>query len=300
MEHHSHIHKTDGSLENISFAFILNLVFAVIEVIGGLLTNSVAIMSDALHDIGDSISLGMAWFLQKKSRKKSDEFYSYGYRRFSLLGAIFISIVLIVSSVFILRECIIRLSNPQVANAKGMLIFAIVGVVVNGFAAYKLKKGHSLNERAVSLHLLEDVLGWLAVLVVSIVMLFINVPILDPLLSIGITLWVLTNVYKNLRDTFKVLLQEVPQNIDVNGMLNEISRLPHIESLHDFHLWSLDGERNIMTMHVVTKGTLPKDGQLLLKQQIRDLASSFKIEHVTLEFETTNESDDCEFREGCE
>lgn len=300
MEHHSHIHKTDGSLENISFAFILNLVFAVIEVIGGLITNSVAIMSDALHDIGDSISLGMAWFLQKKSRKKSDEFYSYGYRRFSLLGAIFISIVLIVSSVFILRECIIRLSNPQVANAKGMLIFAIVGVVVNGFAAYRLKKGHSLNERAVSLHLLEDVLGWLAVLVVSIVMLFINVPILDPLLSIGITLWVLTNVYKNLRDTFKVLLQEVPQNIDVNGMLNEISRLPHIESLHDFHLWSLDGERNIMTMHVVTKGTLPKDGQLLLKQQIRDLASSFKIEHVTLEFETTNESDDCEFREGCE
>jgi cobalt-zinc-cadmium efflux system protein len=300
MEHHSHIHKTDGSLENISFAFILNLVFAVIEVIGGLLTNSVAIMSDALHDIGDSISLGMAWFLQKKSRKKSDEFYSYGYRRFSLLGAIFISIVLIVSSVFILRECVIRLSNPQVANAKGMLIFAIVGVVVNGFAAYRLKKGHSLNERAVSLHLLEDVLGWLAVLVVSIVMLFINVPILDPLLSIGITLWVLTNVYKNLRDTFKVLLQEVPQNIDVNGMLNEISRLPHIESLHDFHLWSLDGERNIMTMHVVTKGTLPKDGQLLLKQQIRDLASSFKIEHVTLEFETTNESDDCEFREGCE
>lgn len=300
MEHHSHIHKTDGSLENISFAFILNLVFAVIEVIGGLLTNSVAIMSDALHDIGDSISLGMAWFLQKKSRKKSDEFYSYGYRRFSLLGAIFISIVLTVSSVFILRECIIRLSNPQVANAKGMLIFAIVGVVVNGFAAYRLKKGHSLNERAVSLHLLEDVLGWLAVLVVSIVMLFINVPILDPLLSIGITIWVLTNVYKNLRDTFKVLLQEVPQNIDVNGMLNEISRLPHIESLHDFHLWSLDGERNIMTMHVVTKGTLPKDGQLLLKQQIRDLASSFKIEHVTLEFETTNESDDCEFREGCE
>jgi cobalt-zinc-cadmium efflux system protein len=300
MEHHSHIHKTDGSLENISFAFILNLVFAVIEVIGGLLTNSVAIMSDALHDIGDSISLGMAWFLQKKSRKKSDEFYSYGYRRFSLLGAIFISIVLIVSSVFILRECVIRLSNPQVANAKGMLIFAIVGVVVNGFAAYRLKKGHSLNERAVSLHLLEDVLGWLAVLVVSIVMLFINVPILDPLLSIGITIWVLTNVYKNLRDTFKVLLQEVPQNIDVNRMLNEISRLPHIESLHDFHLWSLDGERNIMTMHVVTKGTLPKDGQLLLKQQIRDLASSFKIEHVTLEFETTNESDDCEFREGCE
>lgn len=300
MEHHSHIHKTDGSLENISFAFILNLVFAVIEVIGGLITNSVAIMSDALHDIGDSISLGMAWFLQKKSRKKSDEFYTYGYRRFSLLGAIFISIVLIVSSVFILRECIIRLSNPQVANAKGMLIFAIVGVVVNGFAAYKLKKGHSHSERAVSLHLLEDVLGWLAVLVVSIVMLFINVPILDPLLSIGITIWVLTNVYKNLRDTFKVLLQEVPQNIDVNGMLNEISRLPHIESLHDFHLWSLDGERNIMTMHVVTTGSLPKDGLLLLKQQIRDLASSYKIEHVTLEFETTNESDDCEFREGCE
>ncbi len=300
MHSHTHSHDHDSSLLNIKLAFVLNLVFAVIEVAGGLFTNSVAILSDAVHDLGDSISLGMAWFLQKKSTRRSDEYYSYGYRRFSLLGAVFISFILIISSVFILRESIIRISDPQTPNASGMLYLAILGIIVNGFAALRLKAGNSFNERAVSLHLLEDVLGWIAVLIVSIVLKFRNIPILDPILSIAITVWVLSNVYRNLRDTFKVLMQEVPQNIDVQKMLNRINSLRSVDSIHDFHLWSLDGHRNIMTMHIVTNENLPENGVQQLKQQIRDLASTFNIDHVTLELENKNESDDCEFREGCE
>lgn len=299
--HHTHTHNHDhsGASRNIGLAFFLNLFFAGIELVGGLLTNSVAILSDALHDFGDSISLGLAWFLEKKSNQKRDRFYSYGYKRFSLLGAIILSVVLIVSSFFIVRESIERLIDPQEANAKGMMLLAFLGIAVNGFAAYRLHKGHSLNERAVSLHLIEDVMGWVAVLLVSIVMMFVDVPILDPILSLAITAWVLSNVYRNLRDTFKVLLQEVPQNINVEEMMSKIRSMNHVKGLHDFHLWTLDGEHNIMTLHVVTANLLPPNNLLQLKQDIKQLASDYEINHVTLEFEDEKEAEMCQFLEGC-
>ncbi len=299
MDNHLHNHNSDKTTGNIRLAFFLNLLFALIELFGGLFTNSIAILSDAVHDFGDSIALGFAWFLQKKSDKGRDENYSYGYKRFSLLGAIIISAVLLVSSFFIVRESVLRLMEPQEANAGGMLVFAFIGIAVNGFAAYRLRSGHSLSERAVSLHLLEDVLGWIAVLVVSIVMLFIHLPILDPLLSIAITIWVLINIYRNLRDTFKVLMQEVPQNIDVTGLLDQIKEMPSVVGVHDFHMWSLDGERNIMTLHVVTDNAISSGNRLQIKRDIKELALSFNVAHVTLEFEEENESDDCEFRDGC-
>jgi len=299
MEHHLHNHTTDKQTGNIRLAFFLNLFFALIELVGGLYTNSVAILSDALHDFGDSISLGFAWFLQKKSNKGRDENYSYGYKRFSLLGAIMISAILLITSFFILRESILRIMDPQETNAKGMLIFAFIGIAVNGFAAYRLRSGHSLSERAVSIHLLEDVLGWVAVLIVSVVMLFVDLPILDPILSIAITIWVFTNIYRNLRDTFKVLMQEVPQNIDVDNLLLKITQMPSVVNVHDFHLWSLDGERNIMTLHVVTANSTTSAHILKIKQEIKELAHSFNVDHVTLEFEDENESGDCEFKDGC-
>lgn len=296
---HNHDHTHSGASQNIGFAFFLNLFFAGIELIGGLLTNSVAILSDALHDFGDSVSLGLAWFLEKKSNQKRDRFYSYGYKRFSLLGAIILSVVLLVSSFFIVRESIDRLIDPQEANAKGMMFLAFLGIAVNGFAAYRLHKGHSLNERAVSLHLIEDVMGWVAVLLVSIVMMFVDVPILDPILSLAITAWVLSNVYRNLRDTFKVLLQEIPQNIDVDEMMSKISSMKHVKGLHDFHLWSLDGEHNIMTLHVVTPSLFDNNKLLQLKQDIKQVASGYGINHVTLEFEDEHEAEMCEFLKDC-
>ncbi len=300
MQDHHHHHHHDKAAGNMQLAFFLNLVFAIIELAGGLYTNSIAILSDAVHDFGDSISLGIAWFLQKKSKQKRDEYYSYGYKRFSLLGAIIISVVLIVSSFFILRESIIRLFDPQHADAQGMMIFAFLGIAVNGFAAYRMHSGKSFSERAVSIHLLEDVFGWVAVLIASIVMMIADVPWLDPVLSIGITIWVLSNVYKNLRNTFKVLLQEVPQKINVNFMLTQIHSIPDVIGLHDFHLWSLDGEQNIMTLHVVTEKDIPKEKIIGLKQEIRKVAGSHGISHVTLEFEDKIESSDCEFLINCD
>lgn len=280
---HSLNHSGDESSKNIIFAFFLNLIFAIVELIGGLLTNSVAILSDSVHDFGDSISLLVAWMFQKKSKKGVDAKYSYGYKRFSLLGSVFLSGVLFVGSIFIFIEALQRLFSPQEVNAQGMLWLAILGIIVNGVAALRVKKGNTFNERAVYIHILEDVLGWIGVLVVSIVMLFVNLPILDPILSIAITIWVLYNVYNNLRDTFKVLLQAVPEDVDTQKLKEEINKIENIHSIHDFHLWTQDGLSHVMTLHVV----VDKD-ELIVKEKIRQIAQSHNISHVTIEFETSN------------
>ncbi len=288
-----------SSSKNIRIAFVLNFVFAIIELVGGLFTNSVAILSDALHDFGDSLSLGIAYYLQKKSNKKSDEYYSYGYKRFSLLGSIFISTVLAVSSVFIITESIKRLISPEQSDAKGMLILAILGIIVNGSAVFRLKKGSSLNEKAVMLHLMEDVLGWIAVLIASIVMIFVDFPLIDPLLSIGITIWVLANVYRNLTQTLKIMLQEVPGDVETGKLKEEIIRLPGIESIHDVHIWSLDGENHVLSLHVVVEGNLTFDQITERKTAIRTIGEKYHIGHITVEFESSTEADNCGYNGKC-
>lgn len=285
--HHSHSHG--GSTGNIKLAFFLNLFFAIIELVGGLFTNSVAILSDALHDFGDSVSLGVAWYLQKFSEKKRDKFYSYGYKRFSLLGALIISVILLVGSIFVIEESIQRILEPQAPNAQGMFLLAILGIIVNGAAVLRLKKGSSINERAVSLHMMEDVLGWIAVLVVSVVMMFVELPILDPLLSIGISIWILYNVYRNLRDTFHILLQQVPQGIDLKGLEADIKSIAGILSLHDIHLWTLDGEENILTLHVVLSENTTIEQETEIKGKVRSLCNKADIHHATIEFERSGE-----------
>ncbi|MGL5788395.1 MAG: cation diffusion facilitator family transporter [Bacteroidales bacterium] len=279
---HNHNHE-HGDTKNIAVAFILNSFFVIVEIIGGYLTNSIAIMSDALHDFGDSLSLGIAWGLQKKAKKGRDNKYSYGYKRFSLLGSIFLSGVLSISSVYVLIEAIKRISAPESVDAKGMLWLAIFGIIINGSAAFRLKKGTSLNEKAVFLHIMEDVLGWVAVLIVSITMMFVDLPVLDPLLSIAISIWVMSNVYKNIRETFKVLLQAIPDSVDAEALENEIMQIPEVESIHDLHIWSLDGESHIMTLHIVTES---KDKRAL-KSQVIAISEKYHIVHVTIEMESS-------------
>lgn len=293
---HNHHHDHHAATGNIRVAFFLNFFFAIVELLGGLYTNSVAILSDALHDFGDSISLGLAWYLQKVSSKGRDKYYSYGYKRFSLLGAIFISVILLVGSIIVIKESIGRIVHPQEPDAQGMFVLAILGVLINGAAIIRLKKGSSLNERAVSLHLMEDVLGWIAVLIVSIVMMFVNLPVLDPLLSLGISIWILTNVYRNLKDTFHVLLQQVPQNIDLDSLKKKILSLTDIKSIHDIHLWTLDGEENVITLHVVTSAGTSLARWQELKAEIRQLCYDADIHHATIELESEQEKctlEDC-------
>ncbi len=294
---HNHIDLDSKSTSNIKTAFFLNIFFTIIEVWGGFWTNSTAILSDALHDLGDSLSLGLAWFLQNKSKQKSNETFTFGYRRFSLLGALINGIVLVTGSVFILSEAVPRLFNPEHTNASGMLYFAIGGIIINGAAVLKLKSGKSMNERVVTWHLLEDVLGWVAVLIVSIVLLVKDIHILDPALSILITLYVLFNVVRNLKKTIFIFLQGVPEEISIKEIENKVKSISKVKSTHHAHIWSQDGEHHVLSIHVVVENVKNMDEIIDIKRKIRESFKDMSIEHVTVEVEL--EDEDCYMKEDC-
>lgn len=284
MSHHHHHHHHHGT-ENIATAFFLNLLFTTIELIGGIMTNSLAILSDALHDLGDSLSLGLAWYFQKLSGKSRDKRFTYGYRRFSILGALINSIILVVGSIFIIKEAIPRIIDPQVTNSRGMMILAVLGVIVNGAAVWKLKKGTSHNERVVSLHLLEDVLGWVAVLVGSIIIYFTGWYQIDPILSVLIGLFILFNVYRNIKSTLNIILQGIPDNVELKAIEGELKKFPGILAFHDLHVWSLDGEKNMMTIHVVMEDDTSHEATERMKQDLKHTLSHQNINHCTIEVE---------------
>lgn len=288
---HDHHHHAGGhghhhhASDNIKVAFFLNLGFTVLEIFGGLWINSMAILSDALHDLGDSLSLGLAWYFERLSRKGSDEHFSYGYKRFSLLGAVINSVVLLLGSGIVLWVAIPRLFNPEPVHAPGMIGFALLGVVVNGFAALRLKGGVSLNERVAMLHLLEDVMGWAAVLVGGILVYFFDWPIIDPLLSVLITSFVLYNVVRNLRQGLTILLQGIPANVSLHQLQQRLAQLPEVRSVHDLHLWTLDGTSHVLTMHAVVHDNLDLLEANEVKQRIREAMHKEHIDHVTVELE---------------
>lgn len=291
-EHHSHqhthVHAPEGG-KNIAIAFILNFSFTIIELIGGLLTNSVAILSDALHDLGDSISLALAWYFQKVSGHSPNARYSYGYKRFALLGALINATVLLLGSVVVIYASVMRIIEPQYVKVEGMFLLAILGVIINGVAVWRTHKSSGINERIVSLHLLEDVLGWIAVLIASVVMMFVEVPILDPILSIGISIFVLYNVVCNLIATFNVILQGVPSDIKLTELQKKVEQLEAVISVHDLHVWSLDSQYNIASLHAVISPEMTLDQMAQLKQEIKLLMLAEQIEHTTVEFETEQE-----------
>ncbi len=266
---------------------MLNLVFAVIELIGGLFTNSVAILSDALHDFGDSITLGLAWYFNKIAKRKRDEAFTYGYKRFSVLGAIISSIVLVIGSVFIIAETIPRLINPVQPDTTGMIVLGVLGLLVNGYAALRLHTGTSLTERAVYLHMLEDVLGWAATLIGAVVMHFTDFAILDALLSILIAAFILFNVVKNLRSSLNVILQRTPANLDMKHVHDLLLSTPGIYGLHDCHTWTMDGQYHVLSVHLVVKDQSMTSLEQL-KTEVKKRLKTVSINHATIEFELEN------------
>jgi cobalt-zinc-cadmium efflux system protein len=286
-----HRHASHGTVRNIKVAFWLNLSFTIIEIVGGLWTNSLAILSDAVHDFGDSLSLGLAWLLESLSRRHGDHRFSYGYRRFSLLGALLNTLILIGGSVVILTQAIPRIMKPEAAYAPGMAGLALLGIVINGFAVLRLRHEQALNARVVALHLLEDVLGWIAVLIVSIVLIITELSILDPILSIVITFYILFNTIRNLRQTLSLFLQAVPENIDLVAIDAKLRLIPEVLSTHHTHVWSMDGEHHVLTTHVVIDEGTSKDDIVCIRTSIQDVLRELAFSHTTVEIEFGD--DDC-------
>jgi cobalt-zinc-cadmium efflux system protein len=285
---HSHAHNHAAS-NRIGWAFFLNVAFTIIEFIGGWLTNSTAIMADAVHDLGDSLSIGLSWLLNRLGSKPSDNVFTYGYQRFSLLGALINGFVLIAGSLWILSMAIPRLFDAPQPHAMGMLWLALLGVAVNGYAAYKLSKGKTLNEQVLNWHLLEDVLGWVAVLIVAVTLLFVDWPILDPLLSIAFTLFILVNVVKNTLAAVALLMQGTPDKELHDSVIAIFLGIEHVEAVHHVHIWSLDGESHVLTAHLRLDQQVQAGKQVKLKADISTLLDSFSFIHTTIEFEFPEE-----------
>ena len=290
MGHHHH-HTHDHASGNIKTAFFLNLTFTLIELIGGIYRGSLAILSDALHDLGDSLSIGLSWYFQGLSKKKKNRKFSYGYRRFSVLGALINAVILLVGSIYIITEAAPALLDPEEVNEQGMLVIAIFGVVVNGAAVFKLKKGSSLNEKVIKLHLLEDVLGWVAVLIGSVLIMYFDWYFIDPLLSLLISVFIIYNVVKNLRAALDIILQSTPDNVVVEEVEAAIKQLPFIKDIHDCHVWSMDGGYHVLSAHIVLDQAYELVKMEEIKVTIKALLKRMKIEHSTLEFEL--EGSDC-------
>ncbi len=287
---HDHSHQ-NSSEKNLKTAFYLNLVFSIAELIGGMSINSVAILADALHDFGDSISLAISWRMEHLAKKGEDATFSYGYRRFSLLSAFISASILIGGGVIILSQAIPRLANPIKPDTNGMLGFAILGILINGIAVLRTRAGKTMNEKMVSWHLLEDVFGWVVVLITALVIKIRPVYILDPLLSIGITIYVLIHVIKNLRSTVLLFLQSVPEKVDVKKIENAILKEKNVKGIHHTHAWSLDGEKHVLTTHVLLEACAKKEDIRAVKSLIKGFTQEYDLAHTTIEFEYSDE--DC-------
>ena len=287
MAHHHHIHSS-GS-KNIKIAFFLNLAFTIFEIIGGFYVNSVAIISDAVHDLGDTLSLGSAWYLQEKSKKSATKSFSFGYKRLSLLSALINCLILVLGSIFVIYTAIGRLFQPEHSNASGMLMFAIFGVFVNGYAAWKMSSGKSQNEKVILWHLMEDALGWFAVLIVSIILQFKDIHYLDPALSLLISIYILYNVVKSLRETLYIFLQGHPKDIDQIAIEQEILKIEKVESIHHTHIWSLDGEHHVFTTHAKLNPITTFNEMLSVKNKLKTIMKKYPFEHYTIETELDNE-----------
>lgn len=279
-----HVHPV---VNNMRAALVLNVLFTVIEFIGGLYTNSVAILSDAIHDLGDSIAIGAALFLEKQSGQGRTSTFSYGKRRFSTLAALLTSLILIAGSIVILREAIPRLFAVEAVKTTGVLWLAVAGVLFNGLAILRLRRGghRSLNQRAVMLHLLEDALGWIAVLIGAIIMYFTQWYWIDPVLSIGIALFVLYNATRNITATLKIFLQAVPASVDEQTIITELKKLPDVTGVHDVHSWTMDGEKNILSLHLVVKQPIDTSRLSSLLQKAREITLAQNVQHPTIQVE---------------
>jgi cobalt-zinc-cadmium efflux system protein len=272
--------------KRVRFAAFLNLAFTVLELVGGFWTNSLAILSDALHDFGDSIALFASWLFERGAKRSPDTSRTFGYQRLSLFSALFSASILIGGSIIIIFQAIPRFFNPETVNASGMVGLAFIGIIFNGAGFFLLKKGESLNEKVLSWHLLEDMLGWVGILVGGVIIYFWKLYLLDPILTVGLTAFILYNVAKNLKEAINILMQGVPKHINLEAVKKDLLAIKGVIGIHDIHIWSLEGETDVFTAHVVLDDETLKNRPEQTKETIKETLQKHHIEHSTIEIES--------------
>lgn len=267
---------------NVFIAFLLNLVFSIIELIFGLLFKSSAILADAVHDFGDALAIGLSFVTERMSDKRADQNFSLGYKRFSLLGAMITSSILILGSVFLIVENFPKLFHPEVVNKEGMLILGVIAIIINVLASLVVHKGKTANEAILSLHFLEDILGWLAVIVVSIVLRFTDWYFLDPLLSLVISAFILSKAVPKFWDNGKLFLNATPKELDFISLEAELLDLEGVENLNQLNVWTSDGLNHQAVVHICKTSHLTDQA---VKEQIYTCLSSHHIQLLALEID---------------
>lgn len=273
--------KTDRS---ILLAFLLNLGFSVFEFVGGIFTGSAAIAADALHDLGDAVSIGVSYVLERKSRRAADARLSYGGAGYSVIGGVVTMLILLMSSAAVILHAAKRLVHPVAIDYTGMIVFALVGLLVNLCAAFATRKGDSFGQKAVNLHMLEDVLGWAGVLVGAVVMRFTDFVILDPLLSLAAAAFIAVHALRHLKEAADLLLAKTPDGVDLRELEARLCGIDGVADVHHVHVWSLDGHTHCATAHIVTDAP-----PAAIRQAARAALREFGIAHATLETETSSE-----------
>lgn len=286
--HHHHHNHRDASEARLLMVFVLNACFTVVEFVGGYLTQSTAIMADAVHDLGDTLAIASALILNRLGHRKGDATFTYGYRRLSLFGALLNAFVLIAGCVWILTEALERFGEAILPNAQGMMWLALLGVAVNGAAALRLRAGKTMNERVLNWHLLEDMLGWVVVLAAAITLHFVQWTWLDPALSVAFSLFILFNVVRSLKQTLRLFAQATPDGELAQQIKSTLNSIEQVQGLHHFHMWSLDGDKHVVSAHIKLN-TSNTSSHTRIKQEIETLLEPFNIHHTTFELELADE-----------
>jgi len=293
--HHHHPLGQSGSRGRIQLAFWANFLFALVELVGGVIVQSFAVTSNAVHDLGDSLALAMSLVLEKKSLQKSDSHFSYGYRRYSIASAFLTSVFLVSGSVLVIFFGVQKILQPMaefsLEKNQEMMGLAVLGVVVNAISMWTLNKGSSLNEKALSWHFVQDIASWILVLVSGFLIAKTGWVWLDVALGILLSVWILWNVQKNLRELLNIFLQATPKNISTQKINQALSSLDYVENVHHMHIWTLDGEMHVLTAHISLRQDFEITQISRFKQEIKNLLKkNFDISEATLEFESHAEA----------
>ena len=261
-------------------AFFLNLSFAIVEFIAGGIFGSSAVLADSVHDLGDAIAIGISAFLETISNREEDNHYTLGYKRFSLLGAMVTAVILMTGSGMVILENMVKLFHPQPVNDEGLLWLGIIAISVNVLASLVIRKGQTKNESILSLHFLEDTLGWLAVILMAIVLRFTDWYILDPLLSLAISFFILSKAIPRFWSTLRIFLDAVPEGVNIQKIKTDLAELDHVASINQLNLWTMDGLEKNAIVHVCLDHVKHME---VCKESIRDLLKERGFQNVTIE-----------------
>lgn len=289
-DHHGHDHTHGANKKALLISFIIITVYMIIEVIGGFVTNSLALLSDAGHMLSDSISLLAGLLAFTLGERAANYAKTYGYKRFEILAAVFNGVMLLFVSLYIFYEAFQRLNNPPEVASTGMLIVAFIGLLVNIAVAWILMRGgdtkENLNLRAAFLHVLGDLLGSIGAIAAALLIIFFHWGWADTLASVIVALLVLVSGFRVTRDAIHVLMEGTPANVDMDDIIQTLKAMEGIEGIHDLHVWSITSGQNALSCHILVDGNVTVEKSQELLRSIEHALTHKGIGHVTIQIET--------------